>query len=137
MGVSFVKELVVDRVQIYPPPKDVEKNKLQTRLISKLGESAHPFALTFPKTAPNSVLIRGEEGDAASMGVSYEVRITVGESAEDHKGSKKSTVAMSIRKVILNGHAKMRHPSYIKLSIKVNNKSFLPILNFCIKKNHD
>jgi len=45
------------------------------------------------------VLIRGEEGDAANMGVSYDVRLHVGENGEDFKGAKKSSVSMSIRKV--------------------------------------
>ncbi len=29
MGVSFKKELVVDRVQVFPPGKDEARNKLQ------------------------------------------------------------------------------------------------------------
>ena len=44
--------------------------------------------------------IRGEEGDAAHMGVSYEVRLHVADSPEDYTGSKKATVNMSIRKVL-------------------------------------
>ena len=64
-----------------------------------MGESAFPFCLDFPNTAPNSVLIKGEEGDAANMGVSYDVKLHVAENAEDFKGSKKASVAMSIRKV--------------------------------------
>merc|ERR1712241_1328893 len=52
-----------------------EKSKLQTRLMQKLGEGAKPFTLSFPQSAPNSVLIKGEDGDSAQMGVSYEVRI--------------------------------------------------------------
>lgn len=98
MGVSFQKELVVDRVQVFPAATDKEKTKMQMRLMQKLGDGARPFALTFPQTAPNSVLIKGEEGDAANMGVSYEVRLHVAESPEDYTGSKKATVNMSIRK---------------------------------------
>ena len=55
--------------------------------------------LTFPQTAPNSVLIKGEEGDAANMGVSYDVKLHVADHAEDYKGSKKASVGMSVRKV--------------------------------------
>merc|ERR1712223_1503247 len=40
MGISFKKELVVDRVQVHPAEKDDEKSKLQTRLMQKLGEGA-------------------------------------------------------------------------------------------------
>jgi len=31
---------------------------LQMRLMQKLGDGARPFALTFPQTAPNSVLVK-------------------------------------------------------------------------------
>ncbi|TRY76389.1 hypothetical protein TCAL_02711 [Tigriopus californicus] len=100
MGVSFQKELVVDRIQVYPPPdKSEEKDKLQSKLIQKLGDSAFPFVLNFPKTAPNSVLIKGEEGDASNMGVSYDVKLHVADNSEDFKGVKKASVAMGIRKV--------------------------------------
>ena len=67
--------------------------------MQKLGEGAKPFTLAFPQSAPNSVLIRGEEGDSSTMGVSYEVRLHIGDSSEDHGGSKKNSVHMSIRKV--------------------------------------
>lgn len=71
---------------------------LQNRLMQKLGDGAKPFTLNFPQSAPNSVLIRGEENDTAQMGVSYEVRLHVGDTSEDYTGSKKSAVTMSIRK---------------------------------------
>lgn len=98
MGISFKKELVVDRVQIHPVNKEDEKSKLQARLMQKLGEGAKPFTLSFPQSSPNSVLIKGEEGDSAQMGVSYEVRLHIGDSSDDFVGSKKSSVNMSIRK---------------------------------------
>ena len=71
----------------------------QSRLVQKLGEGAKPFTLTFPQSAPNSVLIRGEEGDTSSMGVSYEVKLHIGDSGDDHVGTKKASVHMGIRKV--------------------------------------
>ena len=77
---------------------------LQTRLIQKLGDSAFPFCLQFPRSAPNSVLIRGEEGDATPMGVSYEVRLHVADGEGDFRGPKKESVAMSVRKVRKDGH---------------------------------
>ena len=70
MGLSFKKELVLDRVQIFPPDKrsGEEETKLQTRLIQKLGEGAYPFALNFPELAPNSVIICADEDeDPASV----------------------------------------------------------------------
>merc|ERR1712156_1143666 len=98
MGISFKKELVVDRVQVYPETVKDEANKVQTRLIQKLGEGAKPFSLSFPQSAPNSVFIKGEDGDASEMGVSYHVKLHMGDSSEDYVGSKKATVTMSIRK---------------------------------------
>ena len=67
--------------------------------MQKLGEGAKPFTLCFPQSSPNSVLIKGEEGDSAQMGVSYEVKLHIGDSSDDFVGSKKSSVNMSIRKV--------------------------------------
>ena len=64
LGLSFKKELVLDRVQIYPPEKKKdEETKLQTRLIQKLGEGAFPFSLNFPDLAPNSVIICADEDE--------------------------------------------------------------------------
>jgi len=98
MGISFKKELVVDRVQVYPADRKDEETKLQTRLLQKLGDGAKAFTLSFPPSAPNSVLIRGEDGDSSQMGVTYDVRIHIGDSSEDYIGKKKSSVHMSIRK---------------------------------------
>jgi hypothetical protein len=72
---------------------------LQSKLMQKLGDGAKPFTLAFPLSAPNSVLIRGEEGDTSAMGVSYDVRIHVADNSDDYTGAKKSSVHMGIRKV--------------------------------------
>ena len=80
--------------------------------MQKLGEGAKPFTLSFPQSAPNSVLIRGEEGDSKAMGVSYEVKLHVGDNSEDHVGSKKASVHMSIRKAQYAGSdEKQRSPT--------------------------
>ena len=73
LGLSFKKELVLDRVQIYPPEKkNGEETKLQTRLIQKLGEGAFPFSLNFPDLAPNSVIICADEDeDPTNVGNIY------------------------------------------------------------------
>merc|ERR1712212_1347086 len=60
MGLSFKKELILDRTQIYPPESRAEESKLQSRLLQKLGDGAIPFTLEFPDLAPNSVLICAE-----------------------------------------------------------------------------
>ena len=76
LGLSFKKELVLDRVQIYPPEKKKdEETKLQTRLIQKLGEGAFPFSLAFPELAPNSVIICADEDeDPTNVGNIIKIR---------------------------------------------------------------
>lgn len=103
MGLSFKKELVLDRVQIYPPDKSKlgEETKLQSRLVQKLGEGAYPFSLNFPDLAPNSVVICDNEDEDPSnrtMGVFYDVRVHLADGSEDYVGKKGTTVAMGIRK---------------------------------------
>jgi len=102
MGLSFKKELVLDRVQVFPPEKrDSEETKLQSRLIQKLGEGAMPFTLNFPELAPNSVNICADENEDPSnrtMGVFYDIRVHLAENADDYNGKKGSTVSMGIRK---------------------------------------
>ena len=68
MGLSFKKELVVDRVQVNPNERnpDQEETKLQTKLIQKLGGGAVPFSLNFPDLAPNSVVICADEDEDPS-----------------------------------------------------------------------
>ena len=80
-------------LQLWPKNETVVKqSELQERLVQKLGmNTARPFALNFPEHPPNSVIIRGDNGEGDSMGVSYEVRVHIGESVEDHKGQKKSS----------------------------------------------
>ncbi len=38
-------------------------NRLQERLIKKLGSNAFPFNFTFPRHSPISVTLQPEEGD--------------------------------------------------------------------------
>ena len=72
MGLSFKKELILDRAQVNPKDRatnlPAEETKLQTRLIQKLGDGAFPFSLKFPDLAPNSVVIcADEEEDPSSV----------------------------------------------------------------------
>lgn len=116
MGLSFKKELVLDRVQIYPPEKNpTEETKLQSRLIQKLGEGAHPFALNFPDLAPNSVVICADDDEDPAnrtMGVFYDVRVHLAENSDDFVGKKGTTVNMGIRKAQYAGlDVKQRSPT--------------------------
>lgn len=118
MGVSFKKELVTDRVQVYPPEqvyKSEDGTKLQNRLIEKLGDGTMPFTLNFPELAPNSVLICADEDEDPAnrtMGVFYDVRVHLADQAEDYTGKKGSSVSMGIRKVQYSPiDSKMRSPT--------------------------
>ena len=73
MGVSFRKEMTLDRVQIYPPPeRQEEETKLQSRMIQKFGAGTFPFSLRFPPLAPNSVVICADEDeDPANVRIKF------------------------------------------------------------------
>jgi len=116
LGLSFKKELILDRVQVYPPDKrEPDETKLQTRLKEKLGAGAMPFTLHFPDLAPNSVLICADEDEDPAnrtMGVFYDVRVHLAEDHDDYIGKKGSTVTMGIRKVqFANSDVKQRSPT--------------------------
>jgi len=101
MGISFKKELIIDRFQANPSEKHEGETKVQSVLQQKLGDGAIPFTLNFPELAPNSVLICASEDEDPSkrqMGVFYDVRVHTAESADDFIGKKGSTVSMGIRK---------------------------------------
>ena len=99
-GLKFAKEMVLDRAQIWPNNNSKgEPNKLQLKLMQKLGDNARHFILNFPTNSPNSVAIVGEPGDRVEMGVSYEIRLHIADRPDDFKGNKKATVAMSVNKV--------------------------------------
>jgi len=102
MGLCFKKEMVCDRAQVYPNNEEDKMIELQEKLMQKLGEGAKPFTLQFPQLSPNSVMIKGEDGDTSQMGVSYEIRLQIGDSSDRFDqiqiGLKNSSVNMSIRK---------------------------------------
>jgi len=116
MGLSFKKELILDRSQVYPPEnRRDEESKLQSRLIQKLGDGAFAFSLNFPDLAPNSVLICGDESEDPAnrtMGVFYDVRVHLAENNDDVVGKKGSTVTMAIRKAqFASCESKQRSPT--------------------------
>jgi len=103
-GLKFSKELMLDRVQVYPSTAEGNQDKgkqtpMQAKLIQKIGPGdAKPFTLNFPKNSPNSTHITGKTGDEADMGVHYEVRLWIAVNPEDVKHDKKSTASMTVRK---------------------------------------
>ncbi|XP_050309711.1 arrestin homolog [Anthonomus grandis grandis] len=99
MGLNFQKDLFLASTQIYPTPEKYDTNKLQDRLIRKLGDQCFPFKFTLPPNAPASITLQSNQGDEGQpCGVRYQVKIFVGENETD-KSHKRSTVSMAIRKV--------------------------------------
>ncbi|XP_058802586.1 phosrestin-2 [Phymastichus coffea] len=101
MGLNFQKELYLCSEQLYPRVKKVEQNltKLQERLLKKLGNNAIPFIFEFPQSAPSSVTLQpGPEEVGEPCGVSYVVKVYAGDTETDIT-HKRSTVAMTIRKI--------------------------------------
>merc|ERR1711887_481417 len=97
MGLQFSKEMELTAQQIYPCSKDQPPNEVQDRLVKKLGGNAHPFAVTLPETAPSSVVLQSDES-AKPLGVLYELRVFVADSA-DEKLHKRNSVTLAVRKV--------------------------------------
>jgi len=97
MGLNFTKEMELTSQQIYPSQNDATMNEVQDRLVKKLGGNAHPFIVTLPEMAPNSVVLQSEES-AKPLGVLYELRVFVAARA-DETLHKRNSVNLAVRKV--------------------------------------
>merc|ERR1711931_543196 len=97
MGLNFTKEMELTSQQIYPSQNDATMNEVQDRLVKKLGGNAHPFIVTLPEMAPNSVVLQSEES-AKPLGVLYELRVFVAARA-DETLHKRNSVTLAVRKV--------------------------------------
>lgn len=101
LGLTFRKDLYIDRKQVYPPEiqEDEPLTRLQERLIKKLGRNAYPFKFTLPKGAPSSVTLQPAPGDTGKpCGVDYELRVYLSDTS-DEKEYKKNSVRLAIRKI--------------------------------------
>jgi len=96
MGLQFSKEMELASQQIYPAA-DIKPNETQDRLMKKLGANAHPFVVSLPTTAPSSVILQNEES-SKPLGVMYELRIFVADSASE-KLHKRNSVTLAVRRV--------------------------------------
>lgn len=101
LGLNFQKELYLASEQIYPRPEkeNVGLTKMQDCLIKKLGPKAHPFTFNITPAAPPSVTLQpGPDETGDPCGVTYYVKIFVGENETD-RSHRRSTVALGIRKI--------------------------------------
>uniref|UniRef100_A0A3B5AU49 S-arrestin n=1 Tax=Stegastes partitus TaxID=144197 RepID=A0A3B5AU49_9TELE len=102
MGVAFRRDLLVVTRQVYPELQDKEKlthNKIQQKLLRKLGDNAFPFFFEFPDNLPCSVALQPGPSDVGKKcAVEFEVKAFCGDS-QDEKVDKQSSVRLTIRKI--------------------------------------
>lgn len=97
MGLNFSKEMQLGTKQVYPCDEN-SPNEVQDRLIKKLGANAHPFSVSIPETAPASVMLQTLEDSSKPVGVIYELKVFIADSA-DEKPHKRNSVTLAVRKV--------------------------------------
>ncbi|KAK9520326.1 hypothetical protein VZT92_020221 [Zoarces viviparus] len=101
MGVAFRRDLFLVTRQVYPELQDKEKlthNKMQQKLLLKLGDNAFPFFFEFPDNLPCSVALQPGPSDVGKKcAVEFEVKAFCGENQDDK--NKQNSVRLSIRKI--------------------------------------
>ncbi|XP_068601464.1 S-arrestin-like [Brachionichthys hirsutus] len=102
MGVAFRRDLFLVTRQVYPELQDKEKlthNKIQQKLLRKLGDNAFPFFFEFPDNLPCSVALQpGPSDEGKKCAVEFEVKAFCGETQNDRM-DKQSSVRLAIRKI--------------------------------------
>ncbi|XP_038671605.1 S-arrestin-like [Scyliorhinus canicula] len=103
-GLKFRRDLYMSTVQVYPPPlgeKQKPQTKLQELLARKFGDKAYPFHLQIPDYLPCSVTLQlGPNEIDKCCGVDFQIIVFCAKTLSiDEKISKRSSVAMVIRKV--------------------------------------
>ncbi|XP_063841661.1 phosrestin-1-like [Scylla paramamosain] len=99
LGYSFVKTLYVNTTQVYPPERERPTTELQRNLISKLGNFAFPFDMSFPELAsPSYSLMLGWQDLGSLMGIEYEVMGFVG--GNQHDMQQRSTASLTVRRLM-------------------------------------
>ncbi|XP_030621419.1 arrestin 3b, retinal (X-arrestin) [Chanos chanos] len=104
IGLSFRKDIWIQRVQIYPPPSGSTppSTAMQEALLKKAGDQGHAFLFNIPNNLPCSVSIQPAPEDAGKpCGVDYEVKAYIAHEPNniDEKIDKKDTCRLIIRKI--------------------------------------
>lgn len=99
MGVAFRRDLFVSTRQLYPELQErAAHNRVQERLLHKLGPYAFPFFFEFPDNLPCSVALQpGPNDEGKKCAVEFEVKAFCTD--QDDKMEKQSSVRLTIRKV--------------------------------------
>ncbi|XP_019864233.1 PREDICTED: beta-arrestin-2-like isoform X1 [Amphimedon queenslandica] len=113
LGLNYRRDLLDERIQVYPPP-DPSKPQiltlLQVRLLKKLGRNAYPFTFSLKPGLPSSVSLQpspnasSQEGEKP-CGVDFILRCYVAKNKED-KIEKRNSVRLSVKKIT---HASDEH----------------------------
>ncbi|XP_064394202.1 arrestin red cell-like [Halichondria panicea] len=102
LGLNFRRDLIDERIQVYPPPETNEPQLvtlLQVRLLKKLGRNAYPFTFSLKPGLPSSVTLQPAQGDVEKpCGVDFVLRCYVAKS-EENKMEKRNSVRLAIKKI--------------------------------------
>ncbi|XP_056238737.1 arrestin 3b, retinal (X-arrestin) isoform X1 [Seriola aureovittata] len=103
IGLSFRRDIWIQRVQVYPPTGgNAAKSPLQESLIKKVGEQGCPFSFQLPTNLPCSVGLQPGPNDAGkACGVDFEVKGYIANlpDSADEVIDKKDTCRLMIRKI--------------------------------------
>ncbi|KAM6953168.1 arrestin 3b, retinal (X-arrestin) [Aplochiton taeniatus] len=104
IGLSFRKDIWVERVQVYPVPAGSKpaSTPMQEALLKKCGDEGHSFLFQLPANLPCSVTLQPGPGDAGkACGVDFEVKGYIANEADnaDEEIEKKDTCRLIIRKI--------------------------------------
>ncbi|XP_056898551.1 arrestin 3b, retinal (X-arrestin) [Takifugu flavidus] len=103
MGLSFRRDIWIQRVQVYPPTgENTAKTPMQEFLLKKIGEQGYPFSFQMPTDLPCSVSLQpGPNDSGKACGVDFEVKAYLANAPNnvDEVIEKKDTCRLMIRKI--------------------------------------
>ncbi|KAM3612236.1 uncharacterized protein V6R79_005109 [Siganus canaliculatus] len=103
MGLSFRRDIWIQRVQVYPPEGNTAaKTPMQESLMKKVGDQGHCFSFQMPTDLPCSVSLQpGPNDSGKACGVDFEVKAYLANQAvsADEVIDKKDTCRLMIRKI--------------------------------------
>ncbi|KAL5476277.1 hypothetical protein EMCRGX_G026201 [Ephydatia muelleri] len=103
LGLNFRRDLVDERIQVYPPPEPPSPQLvtlLQIRLMKKLGINAYPFTFSLRTGLPSSITLQpAQNGEGEKpCGVDFILRCYVAKNPED-KIEKRNSVRLAVKKI--------------------------------------
>nr|XP_019935982.1 PREDICTED: arrestin-C [Paralichthys olivaceus] len=103
IGLSFRRDIWIQRVQVYPPTgESATKTPMQESLMKKVGEQGCPFSFQMPTNLPCSVALQPAPNDSGkACGVDFEVKAYLANApnSPDEVVEKKDTCRLMIRKI--------------------------------------